>query len=148
MLFYKNGMPPTIRPDRIRLEDGLTITNPSDTDLLNHGWNIAPEMPIAEYPNIVEWSDNNWIIRPPNEGEIAQRWFFIKETCKTKLSETDYKVIKALENTVINNTSLSAELDIKIVNYRQALRDIYNNVNNINPFFVQWPVLEETTNVA
>lgn len=148
MLFYKNGLPPTIRPDRIRLSNGLTITNPSDADLIENGWNIAPEIPQHEYPNVAEWAGDDWIIRPPNENEINQRWAFIRESCKQKLTETDYKVIKALENTILNSTTLNQELDIKIVNYRQSLRDIYNNVNNIDPFFIQWPTLEENLNVS
>ncbi len=144
MLYYKEGTVPNSRPNRIRLENGLTITNPTEDDLIANGWKIAPDVPDSSYPDRIEWNGSDWIIVSPNEFDISIKWESVKQKCKEKLAETDYKVIKAIETSVANGTAVS--LDISIVQYRQALRDIYNNVNNLNPFFIQWPTLEETTN--
>lgn len=146
MLYYKLGFPPTTKPFRLRLEDGLTITNPTEEQLEAEGWLVAPDYPESSYPNIVEWGLTDWIVRPPNEQEVLAQWDQVKATCKKKLADTDYKVIKAIESTVLNGTTLEQELPLSYIEYRQALRDIYNNVNNIDPFFVEWPTIVEVTN--
>lgn len=148
MLYYTDGIIPNIRPTRVRLPNGLTITNPDDETLFELGWKIAPPYPEYSYPDHIEWSGSDWVIVSPTQAEIDAKWENIKSIAQKKLSETDYKVLKAIEASVINGTSLEQELSPAYIAYRQALRDIYNNVNNIDPFFVQWPVLEETTNVA
>lgn len=146
MLYYKLGFPPTTKPFRLRLEDGLTVTDPTEEQLEQEGWLVAPDYPENTYPSIVEWGLTNWIVRDPNDEEIISQWHQVKNTCKQKLAETDYKVIKAVESTVLNGTTLEQELPLSYIEYRQALRDIYNNVNNLDPFFVQWPTLQESTN--
>ncbi len=149
MLYYNNdSVIPNSRPTRIRLDNGLTITNPDDQTLLDNGWKIAPAVPNINYPDRIEWNGSEWIVVSPTQADIDAKWESVKETCKIKLAKTDYKVIKAIEASAVNGTNINDELNINVVMYRQALRDIYNNVNNIDPFFVQWPVLEESLSIS
>jgi len=48
-----------------------------------------------------------------------------------RLFDTDYKVVKAIET--------GEPLDPIMTHYRQELRDLYNNVNNVDPWTVQYP---------
>ncbi len=149
MLYYNENTIPNIKPTRVRLPNGLTITNPDEETLLSLGWKIAPPVPNADYPNQVVWGGSDWVVTPPSEADIATKWESIKATCQRKLAETDYKVIKAVEMSMLNGTTLEQELPFEYVQYRQALRDIYNNVGNLDPYFITWPVLagqEVTTN--
>jgi hypothetical protein len=60
-----------------------------------------------------------------------ERWDEIRRDCDRRLVETDYKVIKAMEAGVAPDPAYVA--------YRQELRDLYNNVNDIDPWNVVWP---------
>ena len=146
MLYYKVGFPPTTKPFRLRLDDGLTITNPTEEQLEQDGWLVAPAMPEYVYPKVVEWGLTDWVVRDPNEEEVLAQWSQVRSVCQKKLAETDYKVLKAVEATILNGTTLEQELPLSYIEYRQALRDIYNNVNHLDPFFVEWPTLQESTN--
>jgi len=88
--------------------------------------------PAVDSPNKLEWINGAWSVRPPNEAETALRWQRIRDECQKRLSETDYKVIKAVE--------AGTSVDPIIVQYRQELRDLYNNVNDVDPWTVQYPV--------
>jgi len=145
MLYYKDGQLPNSAPYRIVLSDGLSITNPTHEQLLENGWKLAPEQPYVEYPNNLEWKDGDWLVTPPTVDQINTKWVAVRSKCQKLLDDTDYKVIKAIEASVSNGTTLAEEIPQEYINYRQALRDIYNNVNNIDPFNVEWPVLTGVT---
>lgn len=133
-LYSHNGNTPAPLPNRIRLASGATRTDSATftaEEIEDAGYILAPDKPEVTYPNKLEWNGSNWIVREPNESEIKAQWGKIQKVCDKLLSETDYKVIKAYE--------LGEPLDVAYVTYRQALRDIYNNVNNIDPWNVVWP---------
>jgi hypothetical protein len=136
MLYSKNGSYPTRLPHRIMLSDGTTRTDNTsftEEEIADAGYVLVDNPPQADYPNKLDWDGSDWIIREPNPSETSQRWDYIRKECVRKLEETDYKVIKAVE---------TGDLPpIEFVIYRQELRDLYNNVNNIDPWFVQFPVL-------
>lgn len=134
-LYSKNGNYPKPLPNRIRLASGATRTDSSTftaEEIEDAGYILAPEKPEVTYPNKLEWDGTAWIVLPPSDIDNTARWEKIKQQCVSLLSETDYKVIKAYE--------LGEPLDTAYTTYRQALRDIYNNVNNIDPWNVQWPI--------
>jgi hypothetical protein len=136
MLYSKNGSYPTLLPHRIVLSDGTTRTDNTsftEEEIADAGYVLVDNPPQAEYPNKLDWDGIQWIIREPNSSEVFQKWDQIRNECLLRLEETDYKVIKAVE---------TGDLPpIEFVIYRQELRDLYNNVNNIDPWFVQFPVL-------
>jgi hypothetical protein len=137
---------PVSRPYRLRLTDGLTITDPTEEQLTAAGWIKAPEQPVLVYPQRLDWVNNAWVVREPNSVETEQQWEQVRSRCQELLAASDYRVIKATELAAVNGTSLAVELSPLVISYRQALRDIYNNVNNLDPFFVVWPTLEEPLN--
>ena len=142
-LYSFKGQYPTSLPDRIRLSDGRTRTDSSTftpEEIIDAGWISVEAPPIVEYPNKLEWSENGWISRAPTELEMYQQWNVVQAECVQRLGSSDYKVIKSLESGVSLNPGL--------ISYRQKLRDIYNNVDNLDPWFIEWPVLiytEENT---
>ena len=135
-LYTKNGEFPTQLPNRIKLSDGRTRTDKTTftaEELADAGYVAVDNPPVADYPNKLEWTGTAWLVRAPNDSETNEKWGHIKHACKKALELTDYKVIKAVEA----GTSISTDL----VAYRQALRDLYNNVNDVDPWTVQFPEL-------
>lgn len=137
MLYSKNGSYPAPLPHRITVSDGITRTDSStftEEEIADAGYVAVENPPESIYPNKLDWDGTTWFVREPNEREIATKWDYIRKECVRKLEETDYKVIKAVE---------TGDLPpIEYVIYRQELRDLYNNVNNVDPWFVQFPVLQ------
>jgi len=134
MLYSYNNGYPTLIPNRIRLSDGSTRTDRSTytpEEIADAGYIQVADQPSVSYPNVLEWSGTDWNIREPNTQEVESKWEEIKRSCQQILVETDYKVIKAFE--------LSIPLSQDWVTYRQDIRNIYNNVNNIDPWNVVWP---------
>lgn len=145
-LYSYKGSRPTQLPNRIKLPNGRTRTDSStfaEEEIKDAGYILVDNPPAYEYPNVLEWDGENlqWIVRPPNDSDLMQRWEEIRGECDRLLSETDYKVTKAIENSFQNGTTISDELDPIWVTYRQALRDLYNNINNIDPWNVVWPAM-------
>lgn len=136
-LYSYKGAWPTQLPNRLKFSDGTTKTDKStftQEEIANAGWVEVPNPPIAYYPNKLEWVNGEWNVREPNASEIAFKWQEIKNECERRLAETDYKVIKAVETGVA--------LDPILSQYRQELRDLYNNVNDVDPWTVTYPVLQ------
>ena len=134
-LYSFKGARPTQLPNRIKLSNGFTRTDKStftEEEIADAGWMIVNDPPVAEYPNKLEWVNGDWLVREPNESEVAIKWQQIRTECERRLFETDYKVIKSVETGV--------PLDNIMVQYRQELRDLYNNINDIDPWTVVYPV--------
>lgn len=134
MLYSLNGAYPTPLPNRIRLSNGNTRTKANTftaEEIADAGYVEAPDPPSISYPEVLDWTGTAWVVRQPNQSEIDALWITIRAECVRLLSESDYKVIKAYE--------AQQPVPTEWVNYRQALRDIYNNVNNLDPYFIVWP---------
>ena len=134
MLYSYNGGYPQVIPNRIRLSNGLTRTDRityTPEEIADAGYVEVADQPSVSYPNRLDWDGTDWVVREPNAIEIEIQWDSIKKECQKLLFETDYKVIKAYE--------LGETLSQAWIDYRQSLRDIYNNVNNIDPWNVVWP---------
>lgn len=132
-LYYKPNETPSLPPSRIILSNGLSRTNYnySTEELLEAGYIAAPNKPTVTFPQRVDWINNAWVVRDPNEGEINTQTTSIREECKKRLTATDYVVVKAQEA----GTAISEEWLI----YRQRLRDIYNLIDVPSIWAVQWP---------
>jgi hypothetical protein len=103
----------------------------SEAELNAIGFVVCPEKPEMTPGQKLWWENSAWVIQEPNEAELAIQWQSIKTESERLLFESDYKVIKAYEAQI--------PVEPEWILYRQALRDIYNNVNDINPFAVEWP---------
>lgn len=138
-LYSLNGAWPQQLPNRIIFPDGSTKTDKttfSENDLQVCGWVKAPPKPTEIfYPNKLDWDGAAWQIREPNSSEVGIRKEEIKQICLNFLNQTDYKVLKAYE--------ASTPVDPATVSYRQALRDLYNSVEEINVWSVVWPEMPD-----
>jgi hypothetical protein len=103
----------------------------SEAELNALGFIICSEKPEITLGQKLWWENNQWVIVDPNQAEIEIQWQTIKTESERRLAETDYKVIKAYE--------VQIPVEPEWVEYRQALRNVYNNVGDINPFAVDWP---------
>jgi len=135
-LYTKNREYPNQIPHMIRLSNGKIRsdrTTFTEQEIVDAGYVQVENPPIAEYPNKLEWDGENvqWVVRSPNDSEIMARWDELRRECDRLLAETDYKVIKAIETGIA--------IDPNYVAYRQELRDLYNNLNDIDPWNVVWP---------
>jgi len=140
MLYSKNNAYPGALPHRITLSGGTTRTEPStftEGEIADAGYLVVADPPTTEYPNKLFWNFTEWVVREPNEFEISNKWQEIKAECLRQLSATDYKIIKAVEQNVA--------VDPAYIQYRQELRDLYNNINDVDPWFVEFPIVEEQT---
>jgi hypothetical protein len=117
----------TAQPQKLPIEH----VGKSEQELNVLGFVICTVKPSFIPGQKLWWENNQWTIQDPNESELAIQWQKIKTESEKHLAETDYKVIKAYE--------LQVPVSPEWVEYRQALRDIYNNVAGLNPFAVDWP---------
>jgi hypothetical protein len=132
MLYSKNGQHPATIPFRIVLSNGRTRTDPStftEEEILDAGFVPVGNPPTADYPQRVDWIDNQWVVRDPNEGEVQQRWDSIRSSRNQLLVQSDIDVLRSFESSV--------PVDIRLVEYRRALRDI---TLQPDPWNIIWPV--------
>lgn len=138
MIYSYKGQYPGPLPHRIVLSTGQTRTDATTftaEEIADAGYVLADYAPAAEYPNRVDWNGTSWTIREPNDAEIQQQVQQVQAECQRQLFETDYKVIKAVEQGV--------PVEPSVVLYRQQLRDLYNSVATGDMWNVSWPVLEQ-----
>ena len=137
-LYSHNGKFPSHLPHRIFLSNGKTRTGSESftkEEIADAGFTEVLDPPTYEYPNKIQWDSNKkeWFVREPSDNELRNQWDFIRKECTRRLEETDYKIIKAMET--------GLPVDPSYVTYRQELRDLYNNVNDIDPWNVVFPNL-------
>ena len=138
MLYTLNGSYPAEIPFRIRLSDGTTRTDPStftEEEIIDAGYIEVSDPPVPDYPNKLDWNGTDWFIREPYLQETEYKQQEIRNECLARLYATDYKVIKAVE--------VGIPVEERYVIYRQELRDLYNNITFMDPWFVEYPVLAE-----
>jgi hypothetical protein len=104
----------------------------TEAELNELGFVICPDKPDLNPGQTLSWENNAWVVNEPTEQELILQWQIIKNQAVLMLYDSDYKVLKAYES--------QTPVDPAWIQYRQDLRDIYNNVNNINPFdTITWP---------
>jgi len=130
---FKNQYPGPL-PYRIRLSNGTTRTDPStfkEEEILDAGYVLVENPPIANFPNTISWNGSNWQIDEPDKGAIDNQKEIIKTECQKRLTETDYRILKSVE--------MGLPMDQSYVIYRQQLRGLYNSVNEIDIWNISWP---------
>lgn len=133
MFSHNNSYPVHDLPNRLRLPSGETRTDNStftQEELAATGWSVAPLPPEVDYPQVLTWKDS-WVVRDPDEAEVAARWAYLRNHRNQLLSDTDYLVLRAYET---GQPVLKELLD-----YRQALRDL--PAKTPDPWFVVWPTM-------
>lgn len=136
MLYSHNGSYPTTLPNRIRLSDGSTRTDP-DTftaeEIADAGYVAAGDPP--DYNNntqILGW-DSDWTITNFDSAELnaieTQNWVGIREERNDLLEISDVYALKDLE--------AEGTVSDEIKNYRQSLRNIPQTYTTSSD--VVWP---------
>ena len=141
---YKNQYPISFDevPDRIRLSDGSTRTDKTTftpEELLDAGYVMVNDKPTVDKFQKLIWDGSNWVIEDYTETEKnaakVNQWDIIRAERNRLLAETDWIVIKYLEN----NDPLLGQLSL----YRQKLRDITQT--QIDPYNIVWPTNERNS---
>lgn len=134
---YKRQLPSRL-PDKIVLSDGTTRTDSStfsEEELRNAGYIVAPTPPPVLRSQKLQWNGTDWVVSEKTLADKDQEWVEIRKICLKLLKDTDFKVLKAYEAGIPVSQGMSS--------YRQALRDLYNNVSNQDPWDIVWPILKE-----
>jgi hypothetical protein len=104
---------------------------PLPTDMSGYNFEdftLAPAEPTLIPGQVLGWVDLAWVVREANEAEMQIQWVLVRTIRNSLLEASDVLVIRAYE------AALAVPVDI--VAYRQALRDV---TNQINPFEITWP---------
>lgn len=136
MLYSYNRQLPTRLPGKITLSDGITRTDSStfsEEELINAGYILAPNPPPVLRHQKLYWTGTSWTVLEKNQADKDQEWVEIRKICQRLLRDTDFKVLKAYEQGILPDSG--------IVSYRQALRDLYNNIHSQDPWDITWPIL-------
>jgi hypothetical protein len=131
---HKNKIPESL-PHEIKLSNGVSRTDSStftENELIDAGYVLAPDKPPFTKSQKLEWNGTEWIIKDKTDADKNDEWRNIQEVCIKILQMTDFKVLKCYENNI--------PVDPRLVAYRQAIRDVYNNINNIDPWNLIWPI--------
>lgn len=104
--------------------------------------NAGPKDNVVELNPVLasgEWVQT-WQVVAASPDEIAEReieaWASLRALRTDLLLETDWRVIKAVEDALRTNTDLT--IPQEWLDYRQALRDVPQNTTD--PFNPVWPV--------
>lgn len=143
MYSYKSQYPIRSLPNRIRLSNGFTKTDPTTftpEDILDAGYVEVPEPPTPSLFQKVSWLNGNWVLEDLSEGEkqnaIRMQWEVVRSERNRLLQDTDWVVIKHVEN--------GSELLESFLTYRQSLRDI---TKQPDPYNIVWPALTASEGV-
>jgi hypothetical protein len=90
---------------------------------------LAPEKPSLTPGQVLEWVNNEWVVRNANESEIEIKWQEVRDLRKSMLEDSDIVILRSYETGVPVPESVAI--------YRQALRDI---TLQENPFNINWPI--------
>lgn len=93
---------------------------------------LAGPTPSKLPGQVLEWTENNWYVRNPNESELQIKWTFIRTMRDLLLKESDVFVVRAYEK--------GEAVPKETLDYRQALRDV---TKQANPFDIVWPTAPE-----
>tara|TARA_B100001939_G_scaffold347799_1_gene370669 strand:+ start:209 stop:658 length:450 start_codon:yes stop_codon:yes gene_type:complete len=136
MLYSHKGAYPTILPNRIRLADGSTRTDPStftSEEIADAGYVLASDPPSYDTNTQRLTWDSDWTIENFDSAELAiienENWVGIREERDDLLQESDIIVLREIED--------AEEISQELKTYRTTLRDIPQDYENSTS--VVWP---------
>lgn len=146
MLYSHNGTYPASLPNRIRLSDGSTRTDPSTfttEEIADAGYVLASDPPSYNTSTQRLTWDSDWSVQNLDSAELStiesQNWVSIREERDDLLQESDIKVLREIEDI--------EEISQELKTYRTTLRNIPQSYSNSED--VVWPdkpwLIEETS---
>lgn len=121
-------------PERVILPNGLTRTDPSsytDEELEEWGYVLLQNRPNTNIDEYVSFNSETYeweVLKKP----LDPQWDEVRKKRSELLTETDWYIIRFVERNI--------PIPDAVTTYRKSLRDI---TLQENPFFIEWPVLEE-----
>lgn len=150
MLYSYKAQYPKEIPFRIKLSSGMTRTDPSTftvEEITDAGYTEAPNKPIPETNQIVEWNSAtvDWIVRDKTEEEIANeinaQWSIIRAERDRRIQQVAWRYERYARYERLNTTQID---DINILDqYVQDLADVPQT--QTDPFNIVWPELNTET---
>ena len=144
MLYSHNNQYPTQLPNRIRLSDGSTRTDPStftDAEIADAGYVSVSDPP--EYDSDtqkINWNGTAWEVVSLTQEEIDRlitiAWRGIRDERNSLLRKVDEKILRYQSQVRIGITTIADNIS-DLDTYAQALRDIPSTYSNPND--VEWP---------
>jgi hypothetical protein len=131
----------------------MTVMSPGTDDMFVdgelYGDYVAKDIPYDAdgtlYIREKFWNNNQWNTREPNPGEYYEwlnyQWTFNQEAFDTSVRRIRNDKLKASDWAVLPDVPLDETKKLEWGQYRQALRDITDNISglqNINE--VPWPL--------
>lgn len=144
-LFENNLYTTDQLPNRIRLHDGSTRTDPSSftqRELFSAGFTEVPAQPSYD-PNTERLLPNSgeWIISRLSEAEIEgkkqEKWAIIRRDRDGLINAVEWRINRYLSEIRLGLEPTDNDIS-QIDNYIQKLRDI---TNQADPFNIIWPEL-------
>lgn len=110
----------------------------TEQQLNDLGFTLCPEKPSINPGETLWWENNQWVIKPPTEGEKGVKRTQINNEIVEKLSKSDKKIVELSEKHITIPKS--------ILEYRDSLRALVDAENPFEAQFPEEPIVELTTN--
>ena len=130
-------------PNRLRLKDGSTITDPNtftNEILESAGYVAVDRPPIITASQVLEWVSESlsWNIREKNSQEIADEWEKVKTLRDDHLKASDWRFDR-YKSEIRQGLTTTDKIEV-LDEYAQQLRNLTEQQDVFN---INWPILDE-----
>jgi hypothetical protein len=137
MLYTYKGSYPTHLPNRIRLPNGQTRTQPfSQEDILLAEYEFVENPPSVQYNQKLLWVNKQWQVVEKTIYELEADWHRIRLERDKKIQEIEWRYNRYYRHERLGITQVDTIENLD--RYVQALADV---TKQENPFNVSWPSL-------
>lgn len=144
MLYSYKNQYPTELPDRIRLQNGLTRTNPltfTEEEIQNAGYVAVQAPPDFNEDQMLTWNGTDWVVQDKdNILSIAERWKNVRTIRDGTIASFDWKISRYYSEVRLGLEPTDNISDID--NYIQALRDVTSQPDPAN---LTWPTFGKSS---
>lgn len=138
MLYSYKGNYPEQLPNRIRLSNGLTVTDPSTfsaEQLADAGYVLVADPPVLLQNQTLSWTGTSWAVETvTSQDSTAQAWAAVRTVRDGTIANVEWRISRYFSQVRLG---IPPQDDIvKLDTYVQALRDI---TKQPDPHNILWP---------
>lgn len=138
MLYSYKGNYPEQLPNRIRLSNGLTVTDPSTfsaEQLADAGYVPVADPPVLLQNQTLSWTGTSWVVETvTSQDSTAQAWAAVRTVRDGTIANVEWRISRYFSQVRLG---IPPQDDIvKLDTYVQALRDI---TKQPDPHNILWP---------
>lgn len=138
MLYSYKGNYPEQLPNRIRLSNGLTVTDPSTfsaEQLADAGYVPVADPPVLLQNQTLSWTGTSWAVETvTSQDSTAQAWAAVRTVRDGTIANVEWRISRYFSQVRLG---IPPQDDIlKLDTYVQALRDI---TKQPDPHNILWP---------